>query len=51
MSMRLAVFCLALTMLVGAAWSMDDKQAAQAAFLDLGQACKNCHDEFREETD
>jgi cytochrome c556 len=29
----------------------DDFAATQAAFLDVGQACKNCHDKFREEDD
>jgi cytochrome c556 len=28
-----------------------DFAAVQAAFLDLGQACKDCHDKFREEDD
>jgi len=29
----------------------DDFVAVQTAFLDVGQACKNCHDKFREEHD
>jgi len=29
----------------------DDFSAVQEAFLDVGQACKNCHDKFREEHD
>jgi cytochrome c556 len=29
----------------------DDFAATKAAFLDVGQACKNCHDKFREEDD
>ena len=28
-----------------------DFAVVQAAFLELGQACKACHDEFKEETE